>query len=305
MQQQQPPYGHPPPSGYMGPGGGYGPPPPKKKDKTVQWILLGVLAIPAFLIFVALLGVVLRAVGLMDSQEARAQKALAAQQQQARAAESKAAPVGPSAALFVAESQSVIGAWNHVITNSAMPNSISSDEMRHVFAPDGTVIVRMDEKRPATFTWTFQQGKFVVAYKYGQFDHQREFRLRSPDEAEVVESNGKVLDAYVREGSTLARQKTTVPIFAQVAAAKNGIDVNALVIGRSYVLDRQTALMPDPDPVDPMAALRLVKQVPPGSAFSVLGTRTVSGGLWYQIRTALGGGWFNSSALLGQDIKAK
>ena len=95
-------------------------------------------------------------------------------------------------------------------------------------------------------------------------------------------------------------------IFGQVAAAKNAIDLNALVVGRSYVLERQTSLMPDPEPVNPAAALALVRNVPAGSSFSILGTRTVSGTVWYEVRTTWGGsvtGWFNSVALLGQAIK--
>jgi hypothetical protein len=229
------------------------------------------------------------------------------------AAQSLATPPAsqaPAPRAPVNDRSAVIGAWDQLIPNTrtGTPDSFASDTMRHVFRADGTVTVRMTEDKPETFKWTFAQGKFVVAYKYGQNGHPREFRLRSADEAEIVETNGYVLGTYVREGSVLAQQKTSVSIFAQVAAAKNAIDVEALVVGRSYVLSRQTLLMPDPDPADPTAALALVKNVPAGSTFSVLGKQTVSEILWYQVRTTLGGnatGWFKSTALLGQDLQLK
>lgn len=212
----------------------------------------------------------------------------------------------PASPVPTGERASIVGTWDEVVTSTAMPNSIASDSMRHTFRADGTVTVRMDEGKPKTFRWKSAHGKYVVEYKYGQYDHPREFRLRSADEAEVVESNGYVLAAYIREGSTLAQQKTSVSIFAQVAATRNAIDVNALVVGRSYVLGRQTPLMPDPDPQDPIAALALVRNVTTDSTFVVLGKRTVSGVVWYQVRTAVGDhvtGWFNSIALLGQHLR--
>lgn len=119
----------------------------------------------------------------------------------------------PDQKTFVAQDASVVGTWVLVIANPAMRNSVASDTMKHVFRPDHTVSVRMEEKQTPIFQWTFQQGKHFVAYKYGEFDHRRQFRLRSADEADVVESNGKVLNSYVREGSPLARSKTPVALF--------------------------------------------------------------------------------------------
>jgi hypothetical protein len=326
-----PPGGPPPQPGYGGLGAAQGPPPARKPSTALIAALVA-----GGIVVVVFLGLALRwgaqkqeedcAAAVEKTRAAVAKNGAASAREYIEATkkickslrrEEIAALEGtattPSGAAvstgrFVAESQSVIGSWEQVITNPAMPNSVASDSMRHVFRPDGTVSVRMDEAKPATFKWTFEQGNHVVAYKFGQFDHPRQFRLRSADEADVVESNGNVLDTYVREGSAIAQRKSAVSIFAQVAASKNAIDVEALVVGRSYVLGRQTALMPDPDPVDPTAALALVKNIPAGSSFSVVGKRTVAGTLWYQVRTAVGGtvtGWFNSGALMGQDIRAK
>lgn len=206
---------------------------------------------------------------------------------------------------FVVQAEAVVGTWALVIANPSMPNSVASDSMKHVFRADHTVGVRMEDKKTPTFKWSFEQGKHFVGYKYGDFEHRREFRLRSADEADIVEpSNGKVLGTYVRDGSPLARAKTSVALFE----AKNVTDPNTLVVGRSYVLDRETPLMPDPEPADPMAAIAQMKKIPAGSTFFVVTKRTVAGKPWYEVRTALGApvsGWFNSTALAGQALEAK
>jgi hypothetical protein len=206
---------------------------------------------------------------------------------------------------FVAQDESVVGTWDLIIANPSMPNSVASDSMKHVFRADHTVSVRMEEKKTPSFKWSFEQGKHFVGYKYGEFDHRREFRLRSADEADIVESNGNVLGSYVRVGSQLAQGKTSVALFA---STKSLTDPTTLVVGRSYILDRETPLMPEPDPADPLAALAKMKKIPAGSTFSVLSKTDVAGKPWYAVRTALNGavtGWFNSTALAGQALGTK
>jgi hypothetical protein len=213
---------------------------------------------------------------------------------------------GPSSTSPSSKTASVVGAWDEVITNPARPDSVAADLMRHVFRPDGTVTVRMDDGKPSTFTWTSVHGKYVVVYKYGSYDHPREFRLRSADEADAIESNDKVIASYVREGSALAQRKSRVVIFEPAGTTKIILDVNALLIGGSYALTRETSLMPDPVPRDPVAALELVQNLPAGSTFVVLDKRTISGVIWYQIRTAANArvtGWLKSIALIGQDLR--
>jgi hypothetical protein len=207
----------------------------------------------------------------------------------------------PGEKAFVAQEDAVVGTWSQVIANPALPNSVASDSMKHVFRGNHTVSVRMEDKKTPSFKWSFEQGKHFVGYLYGEFEHRREFRLRSADEAEIVESNGKVLGTYVRDGSAIAQGKTSVALYEM----KGVTDPNTLVVGRSYVLDRETPLMPDPEPADPVAALAQMKKLPKGSTFSIVSKRVVSGKPWYAVRTDLGSGWFNSIALAGQGLEAK
>lgn len=90
------------------------------------------------------------------------------------------------------------------------------------------------------------------------------------------------------------------------AVASAFVDPNTLVVGRSYVLTRKTPLMPDPDPADSVGAIALMKQVPPGTRFSVKGKRTVNGSLWYQVQpVGFGAGWFKVGALYGQNLEPR
>jgi hypothetical protein len=83
-----------------------------------------------------------------------------------------------------------------------------------------------------------------------------------------------------------------------------------LEIGQTYILSEQTPLMPSHSPVDPVAALQKMKQIPKGGVFKVLETFKKRGLPWYKVvvldqrKKRIGTGWINSAALLGQELKA-
>ena len=83
-----------------------------------------------------------------------------------------------------------------------------------------------------------------------------------------------------------------------------------LEIGQTYILSEQTPLMPSHSPVDPIAALQKMKQIPKGGVFKVLETFKKRGLPWYKVvvldqrKKRIGTGWVNSAALLGQELKA-
>jgi hypothetical protein len=83
-----------------------------------------------------------------------------------------------------------------------------------------------------------------------------------------------------------------------------------LEIGQSYIVSKQTPLAPSPDPADPMAAIQQIKQIPKGGVFEVLETAKKRNSPWYKVnafnqrKQRIGTGWINSSALLGQELKA-
>ena len=86
-------------------------------------------------------------------------------------------------------------------------------------------------------------------------------------------------------------------------------DPNGLLDGGTYRIDRDTPLMPEPDPDDPLAALKLVKIARAGGSLRVVRTEVHGPRIWYRVRTedAATGvehvGWVNSAALHGQALE--
>jgi hypothetical protein len=182
---------------------------------------------------------ILIASALSCTDEGAVRQQAAAKASAARAA-ATATPAASEVARFSVARLSPIGTWNEVIANPTYPNSIASDSMRHMFRENGTVLVRMDETKPQAFKWSFANNVHTVVYKYGKFEHAREFRMRSADEADVVESNGHVLGTYLREGSLAASKKASVSIFGETAAAKDAVDVTTLADGSSWTLAKHS-----------------------------------------------------------------
>jgi hypothetical protein len=102
--------------------------------------------------------------------------------------------------------------------------------------------------------------------------------------------------------------KDSIPSDKPLDASRKFIDPLDLKIGITYRVSKQTPLMPDVDPVDPIAALQEMIQIPVGGVFSVLGIDMKNGGPWYKViavaaeNRRLGSGYINSTALFGQTI---
>ena len=80
--------------------------------------------------------------------------------------------------------------------------------------------------------------------------------------------------------------------------------------GQTYVLSRQTPLMPSYNPIDLEAAIKKMKEIPEGGSIKVQKTVSKNGKPWYKViaydqrKKRIGEGWINSTALLGQKLKA-
>jgi len=87
------------------------------------------------------------------------------------------------------------------------------------------------------------------------------------------------------------------------------LDPMNLDVGQSYTPEKDIALMPAIDPADVQAALLQIKRIPSDAYFTVHSVRVVNNVPWYHVSatrlngTAIGTGWINSSALLGQSFK--
>lgn len=89
------------------------------------------------------------------------------------------------------------------------------------------------------------------------------------------------------------------------------LDPLGLEIGQAYVISKQTPLMPSHSPTDPIEAMQKMKQIPADGGFKVLEVYKEKSNPWYKVTAfdknieKIGTGWINSTALLGQRLKAQ
>jgi len=86
--------------------------------------------------------------------------------------------------------------------------------------------------------------------------------------------------------------------------ASNRIDPYRLQPGQTYRVSRETPLMPDFEPTNPLAALGDARKLPPSGTFEVVHVRIKNAKPWYEVRVP---GlprlyWVNATALLGQSL---
>jgi len=80
----------------------------------------------------------------------------------------------------------------------------------------------------------------------------------------------------------------------------------SLRVGQLFELSKETPLMPELEPTDPMAALQRMRRLPPRTTIKVLKVSTKDFKPWYFVaarspsRSSLGTGWINSTALKWQ-----
>ncbi|MBA7667127.1 hypothetical protein ES703_75212 [subsurface metagenome] len=84
----------------------------------------------------------------------------------------------------------------------------------------------------------------------------------------------------------------------------------SLRAGQTFRLTKETPLMPELEPADPMEAIGRMRKLPPRTTIKVLKVAIKRQTPWYFVearsssRTLLGKGWINSIALIGQDQSA-
>lgn len=84
----------------------------------------------------------------------------------------------------------------------------------------------------------------------------------------------------------------------------------SLQVGVAYQVSRETPLMPEFEPSDPLAAIAQMKRLPPSSLILVAEVRNNRDRPWYRVVASepggrpLGEGWINSAALIGQELRA-
>ena len=83
----------------------------------------------------------------------------------------------------------------------------------------------------------------------------------------------------------------------------------SLKSGETYSVSKTTPLMPELNPSDPIAAMNKMKDLTPESRITILSVKSKSNTPWYEVKAfdknhkAIGTGWVNSTALIGQELE--
>lgn len=94
-----------------------------------------------------------------------------------------------------------------------------------------------------------------------------------------------------------------------VKAVLPSLDPNSLDRNQSYRISRQTPLMSELNPADPLAAIAKTKYLSSGSIIRIMSISKKLGIPWYKVAVSnssgsyVGTGWINSTALLGQNLE--
>ena len=103
-----------------------------------------------------------------------------------------------------------------------------------------------------------------------------------------------------------AEASFTFPLGGLPPERSNRVAHDGLVVGESYRFSGKVPLMPELDPADPIAAIRRVIEITPGSVVRVVETADQRGTPWYGVmlaRSESTTGWINSTALIGLEIE--
>jgi hypothetical protein len=142
-----------------------------------------------------------------------------------------------------------------------------------------------------------------------------------PQPANVLEVLGTRGEFVTGEGSehfgtgTLGRltlfrvsKKLSFPMEGRVKKSPEYTNYQSLKVNATYAISKETPLMPEFEPSDPLAAMNNVKYLQSGSRIRILSIKTKYNSPWYEVQAksktgeGIGKGWINSTALIGQDI---
>lgn len=74
-------------------------------------------------------------------------------------------------------------------------------------------------------------------------------------------------------------------------------------VGRSYVTDRATPLMPHHSPSNEFLAIARMETIEPGEVFEVVDRHDKRGYPWFKVRGGSREGWVSGIALVGQELR--
>jgi hypothetical protein len=109
--------------------------------------------------------------------------------------------------------------------------------------------------------------------------------------------------------STSVLIATVLILMPSLGAPQELINPCELERGSTYRIDRQTPLMPEVNPIDPLEALTRAKKIPAGLSITIIGESNEHPSPWYRVQVKqdqeiVDTGWVNCVALMGQKLIA-
>ena len=146
----------------------------------------------------------------------------------------------------------------------------------------------------------------VIGFTVPMFQSNAAFGNRNSNltgAATTTSGNGRIVRAEV---------SVRYPLDAKATPGPQWASRNDLVLGRTYQLSRETPLMANLNPPDfdtQLAVIASRKIIPAGGSITIKEIATKDGGRWYYVEArdtsaaAIGTGWVNVDALIGQQIQ--
>lgn len=223
-------------------------------------------------------------------------------------------------ASFTPSVESVRGDWYIVATNPnpRYYNKIATDYIQYSFREGGEVIKSTNSDgeikvERGTYTLDPDQRTFETTFDLADAGTQvTSWRQTSPGRAETFYWKNLTLgyehtedDQFVKENSVDWHEREKVAL--NTGRSIPSINPQQLEVGKAYQLSKETSLMPELDPADPMSAIERIQILPAGTVIRIASEADRRGTPWYNVRVEGSGhsGWINSIGLLGQSLKLK
>lgn len=206
------------------------------------------------------------------------------------------------------------GEWFIVATNPAFAGKIITDYISFEFNSDGSVTktIRSDgnvRTEKGTYKWNPEKKEIDSKFDLGEAGVQvLSWRQNSRGKATIVFWKNLTYghersedEVYVKKGTDEwdCREKKAL----NPETPHQFVDPYQLIIGTRYRLSKETPLMPEFEPSDPMRAIQNIKKIPAGRVVTILSKKEKGASPWYCVKYETDEGWVNSVALLGQSLE--
>ncbi|MCK5060954.1 hypothetical protein KAR28_00220 [Candidatus Parcubacteria bacterium] len=211
---------------------------------------------------------------------------------------------------FMPIAQDIVGNWYIV----SYKDEIIIDYTKFTFYSNGKLDRRsfvFDEYETVAGKYIFLEDDKIFSITFSTDDAEKSDIFWELSEEGIAQSyyKDKKDSAYIKEGSQEWGKREKITVTTDLPTSF--IDPSDLQIGKTYELSKETPLMPELNPTDPIVALGKMKKLSAGSAIKIISIAQKNNTSWYNVSFVnhstgnIDYGWVNSTALIGQSLKEK